>query len=129
MTDASGLIVTDFLQSLPHGTECLDRYLSEDVEYWNVPLEPLHGRAAAKAFLAPFVNAPPGALKRMQILHSAYSSNCVFNERIETWSAGDVSVDLPVMGIFELRDKHIVSWRDYFDLATIKPVLDAITSR
>ncbi|MET0473326.1 MAG: limonene-1,2-epoxide hydrolase family protein, partial [Mycobacterium sp.] len=28
-------------------------------------------------------------------------------------------IDLPVMGVFEVRDGRIAAWRDYFDLATV----------
>jgi limonene-1,2-epoxide hydrolase len=48
------------------------------------------------------------------------------NERMEYWVKGDVRVDLPVAGVFELRDGLIVSWRDYFDLPTLQPLLDAV---
>ena len=28
-------------------------------------------------------------------------------------------IELPVMGVFEVRDGRIAVWRDYFDLATV----------
>jgi limonene-1,2-epoxide hydrolase len=48
----------------------------------------------------------------------------VIRNFIEAWSrldrtrAGDKSVDLPRVGVFELEAGKIKVWRDYFDLAT-----------
>ena len=38
-------------------------------------------------------------------------------ERIDRFEAQGNAVALPVMGVCELRDGRIASWRDYFDLA------------
>src|SRR5438477_411372 len=34
-------------------------YLAEDVYYWNVPMEPIKGRAKSRQFLAPFFEKDP----------------------------------------------------------------------
>ncbi|MAA74751.1 MAG: limonene-1,2-epoxide hydrolase [Salinisphaeraceae bacterium] len=121
-------IVTDFCMSLEHSEAGFEpgRYLAEEVEYLNVPLEPIYGREAAKAFLTPFVGAGSNCLARMEIPVTTSAGNFVMNERMEYWVKGDVRVDLPVAGVFELRDGLIVSWRDYFDLPTLQPLLDAV---
>jgi limonene-1,2-epoxide hydrolase len=41
------------------------------------------------------------------------------NERTDRFEIGGTWVDLPVAGVFELRDGRIALWRDYFDLPTI----------
>mgnify|MGYP003343616549 CR=1 FL=1 len=40
----------------------------------------------------------------------------VLTERIDVFHMGETTIELPVMGIFEVRDGLIAAWRDYFDL-------------
>jgi limonene-1,2-epoxide hydrolase len=51
--------------------------------------------------------------------HSAENAaaGIVMNERTDRFQIGERWVELPVMGVFELRDGRIQAWRDYFDLA------------
>jgi len=46
------------------------------------------------------------------------SGNVVIAERLDRTRAGEKSVDLPCVGVFELEAGKIKIWRDYFDLAT-----------
>jgi limonene-1,2-epoxide hydrolase len=46
------------------------------------------------------------------------SGDVVIAERLDRTRAGEKSVDLPCVGVFELEDGKIKVWRDYFDLAT-----------
>lgn len=119
-------IVTEFCNSWLHGTDGFDRYVADDLYYLNVPLEPIRGRDAARAFLGQFIGAEHNLLERMDIPHTASAGDVVMNERLEIWKKDDLRVELPVMGTFELRDGKIVSWRDYFDLATLQPLIDAV---
>lgn len=121
-------LVTDFCNMLAVSSEGMakDRFLAEDVKYLNVPLEVIEGREATLAFLDPFIGAQVNCLERIDIPTTASSGNLVFNERVEYWVKGDVKVTLPVAGVFEVRDGLIVAWRDYFDLPTLKPLLDAV---
>jgi limonene-1,2-epoxide hydrolase len=41
------------------------------------------------------------------------------NERTDRFLLKGEWVDLPVAGVFEVRDGRITLWRDYFDLPTI----------
>jgi limonene-1,2-epoxide hydrolase len=43
----------------------------------------------------------------------------VMNERTDRFHVGDRWLELPVAGVFQIRDGQIVLWRDYFDLDTI----------
>ena len=43
----------------------------------------------------------------------------VMNERTDRFHVGDRWLELPVAGVFQVRDGSIVLWRDYFDLDTI----------
>ena len=44
------------------------------------------------------------------------SGNTVLTERVDIFVLPHVTVELPVMGTFEVRDGKIAAWRDYFDL-------------
>jgi limonene-1,2-epoxide hydrolase len=42
---------------------------------------------------------------------------------------GDIRIDLPVAGVFEIRARKIAKWRDDFDLAKIAPLHEAVAKR
>jgi limonene-1,2-epoxide hydrolase len=52
------------------------------------------------------------------ILTIVSSNNVVIVERLDRTRAGDKSIDLPVVGVFELASGKIKVWRDYFDQGT-----------
>ena len=53
----------------------------------------------------------------IKIVNSVCAGNLVINERIDTMVARDgKKSDIPVVGVFELRDGKISAWRDYFDM-------------
>ena len=44
----------------------------------------------------------------------------VFNERTDVMRLKNGNrVELPVVGVFEIRDGRIAAWRDYFDMAAV----------
>ena len=51
-----------------------------------------------------------------RILNIAADGNTVLTERLDIFVLPNVTIELPVMGTFELRDGKIAKWRDYFDL-------------
>ena len=44
------------------------------------------------------------------------TDDVVLTERVDVFNLPGKSIELPVMGTFELRDGKIAAWRDYFDL-------------
>ena len=42
--------------------------------------------------------------------------NVVLTERVDVFVLPTTTIELPVMGTFEVRDGKIAAWRDYFDL-------------
>jgi limonene-1,2-epoxide hydrolase/quercetin dioxygenase-like cupin family protein len=48
------------------------------------------------------------------------AGDAVMNERLDRFQLGDQWVEVPVAGLFVLRDGRIALWRDYFDLATYR---------
>ena len=56
---------------------------------------------------------------KFEILFQVAEGDVVMNERIDTLVMGENTIELPVMGIFELEDGKIVKWRDYFDMGQL----------
>ena len=86
-------------------------FFTEDAEYHNIPLQRVEGREAIRATCA-------GWLKQMDAIdfrfkHVVSDGDLVLMERCDVM--GDH--ELPIMGIFQLRDGKICAWREYFDLA------------
>jgi limonene-1,2-epoxide hydrolase len=109
-------LVRDFCAAFAkHDAEAVRPFLTDDVVYHNIPMDPAVGIDAAVGFLAGFL----AMCDRMEfdIKHLAASGDVVLTERVDTFYMGDVVAPLPVMGVFELRDGKISAWRDYFDMA------------
>jgi limonene-1,2-epoxide hydrolase len=97
-------------------TEELVDFFTDDAIYHNMPGPPAKGKDAVRRTIDGFLK---GWQKTdWEILNLAVNGTIVFAERIDRTDAGGRHVDLPVVGVFELRDGKIAAWRDYFDLAT-----------
>ncbi len=120
-------IVTEMCQSLLSAdmTKVVS-YLSEDVVYHNIPWQPVTGHAGVRQVLDPFVHGANCAIVRMDIKNTTSSENVVMNERVETWVKGNVRLELPVVGVFEVKNGKITQWRDYFDAESVAPLTEAI---
>ncbi len=89
--------------------------LADDVVYHNIPMEPIHGKANAEAFIR---GMQPQSVA-WETLSIAENGNKVLTERIDGFVMADgKEVSLPVMGTFEIEGGKIKAWRDYFDLAS-----------
>ncbi len=100
-----------------HDAEALRPFLTDDVVYHNIPMDPAVGIEAAIAFIHGFFGMCESMV--IETLHLAVRDNVVLTERIDTFRVGDIEAPLPVMGTFEIRDGKISAWRDYFDMAQI----------
>ena len=100
-------------------------HLHEDVIYHNMPVAPIRGRAAVKAYLD-----SKGGIDWIdwKLLTIAESGNTVLTERVDDFGIGGASISLPVMGTFEVDGNLIRAWRDYFDLDSYRSQLPASTS-
>lgn len=89
-------------------------WLHEEIVYHNVPVEPLHGKAAVSDYLRSrwMFEAIDWEMRNI-----AATGSTVLTERVDRFVLEGRAVALPVMGAFEIRDDRIVAWRDYFDLA------------
>ena len=91
---------------------------AEDASYIDVPLPPRHGLAEIRGYIEQVFSA---FSVKIETLHIASSGNMVFTERVDVLRMhGDDArpVDLPIVGVMEMRDGKIFRWRDYFDLRT-----------
>ena len=94
------------------------KLVSDDCEYTNPPpLGSVRGPAGIRAVLEPFF--APTLENEFKVLRQASVGSIVFIERLDRHRLADKWVELPVTGVFEVRDGLITSWRDYFDVTTI----------
>jgi limonene-1,2-epoxide hydrolase len=99
----------------------LTNYFTDDAVYHNMPMAPLNGREAIRAFLAGFLAGVTFA--EFEILNVMADGDIVMTERVDHFELNGKRGGFPVMGIFELRDGKIAAWRDYFDLAQVTAFL------
>lgn len=90
-------------------------FLTPDAHYHNIPVDPVDGVEAIRAFIGGFT-AGVSAVE-FEIRHIVAEGDVVLTERLDVFRFDDGRViELPVMGTFELREGRIAAWRDYFDL-------------
>jgi limonene-1,2-epoxide hydrolase len=102
--------------------DLLTEYFTDDGVYHNMPLQPLEGHEAIRAFLTGFLAGATSA--DFRILNLVASGDVVMTERVDVFGMADGREGaFPVMGIFEIRDGKIAAWRDYFDMAQVTAFL------
>ncbi|HXZ85581.1 MAG TPA: limonene-1,2-epoxide hydrolase family protein [Myxococcota bacterium] len=111
-------IVRDFLAAWPRRKiEELVDFFADDAVYHNVPVAPIRGKKAIREVFEGFLGA---FSVELVVVNAAANGNVVFTERIDRFDMNGKRFDLPVNGVFELRDGKIVAFRDYFDLASFE---------
>lgn len=93
-----------------------------DVRYQNMPWDRViqEGPDAIHEVLSGFAE---NFTVEMDVTHLGGDDTVVFSERTEHFTprgAGGEAFDLPVTGVFELRDGKVSAWRDYFDRRAMK---------
>lgn len=91
-------------------------YFSEDGIYHNMPAHPVQGHEQLKVFIKGFIG--PWTKTTWDILNIVGEGDLVLVERIDRTEIGNVKVDLPCCGVFEMQEGKIKVWRDYFDMNT-----------
>jgi limonene-1,2-epoxide hydrolase len=89
-------------------------YFTDDAVYHNIPIDPVHGRDAIRSTIEMFTTG----VERMEfrVVHIVGAGDVVLTERVDVFVLPAKTIELPVMGTFEVRDGKIAAWRDYFDL-------------
>jgi limonene-1,2-epoxide hydrolase len=89
-------------------------FFADDAVYHNIPVAPVRGRDAIRETIAGFT---AGVDKlEVRVTNLAANGDVVLTERVDVFVTGDRSIELPVMGTFEVAGGRITAWRDYFDL-------------
>jgi limonene-1,2-epoxide hydrolase len=89
-------------------------FFTDDAVYHNIPVEPVTGKDAIKATIAGFT---AGVDKiEFRVHHIVAAGNVVLTERTDVFVTASKSIELPVMGTFEVEGGKIAAWRDYFDM-------------
>ena len=96
------------------GVDTLVEYFTDDAVYHNIPVAPVTGRDAIRTTIAGFTGSVESV--EFRVLNMAVDGNVVLTERVDVFRFPGKSLELPVMGTFEVRDGRISAWRDYFDL-------------
>lgn len=89
-------------------------YFTDDATYHNIPIAPVTGKEAIRTTIEGFT----AGVQKIEFRVSAIAAtgNTVMTERVDVFHTVDKSIELPVMGTFEITDGKIAAWRDYFDL-------------
>lgn len=91
--------------------------VTDDVEYQNMMLPAVHGKKALQETCDALLSMCSAS---EWLVHREVATEAlVMNERTDRFQMKGVWTDLPVAGVFELRDGLIAVWHDYFDLQTI----------
>lgn len=94
--------------------------LHPDIDYHNIPMTPMHGRAAVEPYLRKLEHCDR---IDWELLAVATRGSLVLTERVDGFVIRGAPVRLPIMGVFEIEDGLIRRWRDYFDLASYREQL------
>ncbi|NLV79442.1 MAG: SnoaL-like domain-containing protein [Rhodococcus sp.] len=95
----------------------LASYFTDDAVYHNIPMDPVRGRVAIEEFLTEFVRSFGGI--DFRIGNQIARDGLVLNERVDVFRMNGRTIEMPVMGAFEVVDGKIAAWRDYFDMAPL----------
>lgn len=90
-------------------------FFTDDAVYHNMPIQPIQGKDAIRGIIEQFT--APFEHSEFELRHIAAAGDVVLTERVDRYFSAEKTVELPVMGAFEIRDGKIAAWRDYFDLA------------
>lgn len=114
MADAAE-VVREFCDAWANGDlDALIERFTDDAVYHNIPVDPVSGKEAIRATIAGFTTGVESV--EFRVLHLAAAGDVVLTERVDVFSMPGTTIELPVMGTFEVRDGKIAAWRDYFDL-------------
>jgi limonene-1,2-epoxide hydrolase len=98
----------------PKAVDVIIDYFTDDAVYHNIPVDPVTGRDAIRSTIAMFTTGVQRVEFRVGKIAAA--GDTVLTERVDAFVLPNKTIELPVMGTFELRGDKISAWRDYFDL-------------
>jgi limonene-1,2-epoxide hydrolase len=112
-------LVSDFLHSW--GKRDIDHIMSffaPDAVYHNVPVAPIKGQKAIREIFEAFLGAFESIA--LDIVTIAGEPNLVLAERVDRFRLKGKYFELPVNGVFEIKNGKIHRFSDYFDLTSFE---------
>lgn len=97
-------------------TDRMMAYFTDSPTYHNMPGPPAVGTEAVRATIQRFLSG--WQKTEWDLLNIAANGDVIFAERLDRTDSNGKHVDLPCVGVFEMENGKIRTWRDYFDLAT-----------
>lgn len=98
--------------------------LTDDVVYDNVPMVAVTGHKGVRQALSAFLDSATAVEWAVSRQTESADGTTVWNERVDRFEIGGRWIEIPVAGVWEVRDGHIALWRDYFDLGTFQRQLE-----
>jgi len=84
--------------------------MAPDINYQNKPMRGIKGLPAYMEWFKDFESCTH---MKFTVLHMAQDGDWVLSERREEWTVNGVTIEMDLMGKFEVRDGKIQSWIDY----------------
>jgi limonene-1,2-epoxide hydrolase len=81
--------------------------MTPDCVYINVPLPPMRGHEEVRRFVQPNLTKADAIEFRFLVVATAANGGSVLTERVDAFVFGTKRVEVPVMGIFVVRDGKI----------------------
>jgi limonene-1,2-epoxide hydrolase len=95
--------------------DALVRFFTDDAVYHNIPIAPVVGPDQIRTTIESFTAGVESIEFRVDAI--AADGGTVLTERVDIFRfPGGHTIELPVMGTFQVVDGRIAAWRDYFDL-------------
>ena len=116
-------VVTRFCATWKTGDpDALATFFTDDATYQNMMDDPWHGKEKIRQVFRSFYTFTPAIDFTVRSL--AASGDTVLTERTDICTTTEqVTAQLPVAGVFEIRDGRIAAWRDYYDNAQFRRML------
>ncbi len=122
--DNNEKVVRDFIAAWSRlDVDELVGYFTDDGIYHNMPIDPVQGTDALRGFIKAFL--ANWSKTDWEIVTLIAQGDTVIAERMDKTIADGKPVNLPCVGVFEMRDSKIAVWRDYFDMGTYTKALSA----
>lgn len=121
MTSDAEKVVLDFCAAWNAGDlDKLMSFFADDAVYHNVPVPEVRGKENIRAAFIQFAQHMDG-IELIMLNSGNDGGETVFNERLDRFTLKNgQKLDLPVAGIFKVRDGKIVLHKDYFNYGTWK---------
>ena len=116
---AAKQLVSDFLHSWGgRDIEKIMSYFAPDAVYHNVPVAPIKGAKNIREIFVAFLGAFETIA--LDIVTIAGENDLVLAERVDRFTLKGKYFELPVNGVFEIRNGKIHRFSDYFDLQSFE---------